>query len=66
MHQGHLDDVEQRTARIDWRPPNEAEVARYYCLFSRSGFTDALEAIAGTRDDVHLFTITDVVTDLTD
>lgn len=66
MHQRHLDDVEQRTARIDWRPPNEAGVARHHCLFSRSGFTDALEAIADTRDDVHLFTVADVITALTD
>lgn len=31
-----------------------------------SGFTDALEETAQTRDDVHLFSVEDVVTALTD
>jgi len=66
MHPGHLDDVEERTARIEWTPPNEPDVTRHYCLFSRSGFTEALEEITATRSDVHLFSVTDVVSALTD
>lgn len=66
MHPGHLDDVETRTERIEWTPPNEPDVTRQYCLFSQSGFTDALEETAQTRDDVQLFSVADVVTALTD
>jgi hypothetical protein len=66
MHPGHLDDVETRTERIERTPPNESEVLREYCLFSRAGFTDALEKTARHRDDVHLFSVADIVTALTD
>jgi hypothetical protein len=66
VHPGHLDDVEARTERIEWTPPNESEVDRQYCLFSRSGFTEALKATAQTRADVHLFSVADVVRSLTD
>ena len=66
MHPGHLDDVETRTERVEWTPPNEPEVTRQYCLFSRSGFTDALEETVETRDDVHLFSVADAVTALTE
>lgn len=66
MHTGHLDDVEARTNRIDWTPPNEQGVDRHYCLFSRSGFADSLRETAEDRADVHLFSVADVVTALTD
>jgi AAA+ ATPase superfamily predicted ATPase len=66
MHLGHLDDVENRTARVDWTPPHEPEVIREYCLFSRSGFTDTLEETAECRDDLHLFPVGDIITALTD
>jgi len=65
MHVGHLDAIETRTERIEWTPPNVPEVTRQYCLFSRSGFTAALEETAQTRDDVYLFSVADVVTALT-
>lgn len=32
-----------------------------YALFSRSGFTAAVEEDASERDDLHLFTVDDVV-----
>ncbi|MCU4743760.1 hypothetical protein OB955_16165 [Halobacteria archaeon AArc-m2/3/4] len=32
-----------------------------YCCFSRSGFSEDLQAVESRRDDVHLFTVADVV-----
>lgn len=66
MHHGDLAEVEERTGRIDWTPPNEQEVDRHFALFGRSGFTDALIESADGRADVHLFSVGDVVSELTD
>jgi hypothetical protein len=66
MNHGHLNDVEERTNRIDWTPPREQHVQRHHCLFSRSGFTESLEETAENRSDVHLFSVGDVVTALTE
>jgi len=66
MHPGHLDELVQRAERIEWTPPTGQAVTREYCLFSRSGFTDALTDTTQTRDDVHLFSVSDVITALTE
>ncbi|RQG95351.1 ATP-binding protein [Natrarchaeobius chitinivorans] len=49
---------------LRWSPPAGGERDHEYALFSRSGFTPAVEEAAEERDDLRLFTVDDVVTAL--
>ena len=60
VSEGVLSDLERTTAEVQWsdRPANAETL---YVLFSRSGYTDDLERVAETRDDVVLFDLPDLV-----
>lgn len=50
--------------RVVWeqyRHTDRGDPEYEYALFSRSGFTSAVEEGASDRDDLHLFTVDDVV-----
>jgi ABC-type glutathione transport system ATPase component len=61
MHEGDLADLEQSASQVEWTPPNGAERTHHYCCFCRSGFSDGLQDVADTRDDVSLFTPDSIV-----
>lgn len=55
------DHVEERR----WMPEDGGDRVETYALFSRSGFTTAVEEAAEERDDLKLFSAGDVVEALT-
>lgn len=61
-----LTQLETEVPMVDWNPDDGDEPEYEYALFSRSGFTSAVEEAASERDDLHLFTVDDVVELLTD
>lgn len=61
MTEGDLADLERSAAHVEWTPSNESAVDYHYCCFCRSGFSDGLQQVADERDDVSLFTPTEIV-----
>lgn len=61
MTEGDLADLERAASAVQWTPPNESDRTEQYCCFCRSGFSDGLQQVAAERDDVSLFTPTDIV-----
>lgn len=61
MTEGDLADLERSAAAVEWTPPNGGDLDYQYCCFCRSGFTTKLREIADERDDVSLFTPTEIV-----
>ncbi|TYT61720.1 ATP-binding protein [Natrialba swarupiae] len=61
VSEGVLSDLKRTAAEVQWsnRP---ADGEPLYVLFSRSGYTDDLNHVAETRDDVRLFDLSDLVT----
>ena len=47
-----LDNLERKAKLVDWR---KGERKEYFVLFSRSGFTENLEKLAGERGDLLLW-----------
>jgi len=61
VSEGVLSNLERTTEEVRWSEgPVDKETL--YVLFSRSGYTDDLEHVADTRDDVLLFELSDLVT----
>ncbi|WP_280535524.1 hypothetical protein [Halopenitus sp. POP-27] len=52
--------LQREAPEVDWSP-TDGDVNYEYALFSRSGFASSLVAAAEERDDLRLFTVTDVV-----
>jgi len=63
MTDGDLADLERSTAQVQWTPAGGADREEHYCCFCRSGFSDDLRQIAANREDVSLFTPSDIVQD---
>jgi len=61
MTEGNLADLERSMSQVQWSPPNGSDREEQYCCFCRSGFSDDLEDVAADRDDVVLFTPSDIV-----
>jgi hypothetical protein len=61
VSEGVLSDLERTAAEVQWSDMPQAP-DNVYVLFSRSGFSDDLKRTADSRDDVHLFGLTDLVT----
>lgn len=61
MTEGDLSDLERTTSQVRWNPPNGTDRKEHYCCFCRSGFSDDLQQVAGDREDVSLFTPSDIV-----
>jgi AAA+ ATPase superfamily predicted ATPase len=61
MTEGDLADLERSAARVEWTPANGQDVDYHYCCFCRTGFSDGLRRAAAERDDVSLFTPSDIV-----
>ena len=61
-----LADLEDDVEHIDWTPTGGGEPTYEFTLFSRSGFTPAVEEAADERDDLRLFDLPDVVAVLED
>jgi AAA+ ATPase superfamily predicted ATPase len=61
MTEGDLADLERTASEVQWTPSNESEQTEQYCCFCRSGFSDGLHQVAAERDDVLLFTPSDIV-----
>lgn len=59
--QSVLENLEETAEQVRWNPPDVQEVTTEYHLFSRSGYTDAVESEADGRDDLFLHTIPDVL-----
>ena len=60
VSEGVLADLERTTREVRWsKEPPDAKTQ--YVLFSRSGYTDDLERVAETRDDVNLFDLFDIL-----
>jgi AAA+ ATPase superfamily predicted ATPase len=57
-----LNQLETEAPQVDWTPKSGAETTYQYALFSRSGFEDSVKNVADERDDLRLFSVTDVVT----
>lgn len=60
-----LGQLETDAPMIEWHPDSGENPNHEYALFSRSGFTPAVEEAASERDDLRLFTVGDVVGFLT-
>jgi AAA+ ATPase superfamily predicted ATPase len=59
VSEGVLADLERTTEQVQWsQGPADGETQ--YVLFSRSGYTTDLENQADSRDDVSLFTVSDL------
>jgi len=60
VSEGVLADLERTTAEVRWSK-EPANGKTLYVLFSRSGYTDDLERIADTRDDVVLYNLSEIL-----
>ncbi len=58
--------LQQEAPHIDWVPNGGEEPEYEYALFSRSGFASSLEEARDERDDLHLYTVEDVVETITE
>ncbi|QFU82317.1 ATP-binding protein [Natronorubrum aibiense] len=56
--------LEDTVDTIDWRPETGTDPTYEYALFSRSGFKPSVKEAAENRDDLRLFTLSDVVNTL--
>jgi len=65
---GHdaLSTLQNHANELRWSPRDGSDRVLEYALFSRNGFTESVESAADHRDDLRLFTSTDVVQALTD
>ena len=61
MTEGDLADLERTASQVQWTGPGRTDREEQYCCFCRSGFSDGLEQVASDRDDVSLFTPSDIV-----
>jgi hypothetical protein len=61
MTEGDLADLERSVSQIPWSQPTGSDREEHYCCFCRSGFSDDLQQVAAERDDLSLFTPSDVV-----
>lgn len=61
-----LSNLQDHAEELRWSPDNGSDRVVKYGLFSRSGFTQAVTDAADQRDDLRLFTVTDVVNTLTE
>jgi hypothetical protein len=62
VSEGILSDLERTAAEVQWSDMPQSP-DNVYVLFSRSGFSEDLKRTADSRDDVHLFGLTDLVAD---
>jgi AAA+ ATPase superfamily predicted ATPase len=60
VSEGVLSDLERTTSNVRWSA-GPADGEPLYVLFSRSGYTEDLEQAAGTREDVRLFDLPEVI-----
>lgn len=56
-----LSRLESEAPEVDWHPDSGGDPEYTYALFSRSGFSSAVKEAESERDDLHLFTVDDVV-----
>lgn len=56
-----LSQLESEALKVDWHPDSGGDPKYQYALFSRSGFSSAVKEAGSERDDLHLFTVNDVV-----
>ncbi|WP_436936492.1 ATP-binding protein [Halovenus marina] len=56
-----LSNLQDHTDELRWSPRDGGDRVVEYALFSRSGFKPSVEETAAQRDDLRLFTVTDVV-----
>jgi len=56
-----LSRLESEAPKVDWHPDSGGDPEYTYALFSRSGFSSAVKEAESERDDLHLFTVDDVV-----
>lgn len=56
-----LSQLESEAQKIDWHPDTGGDPEYMYALFSRSGFSSAVDEAESEREDLHLFTVDDVV-----
>lgn len=61
-----LSNLERHADELRWTPQNGSDRTVEHALFSRSGFKQSVEEAASERDDLRLFTVTDVVKAHTD
>ncbi len=58
---GAFSNLPTHVEELRWTPPGGGERKHEYALFSRSGFTPAVEEATEQRDDLRLFTVDEVV-----
>jgi hypothetical protein len=56
-----LSRLESEVSNVEWQPDGGSDPEYEYALFSRAGFSSAVTESAAERDDLHLFTVDDVV-----
>ena len=61
MTEGDLADLERTAQEVQWSPDGGGELIYHYCCFCRSGFSDGLRSTAAERDDLSLFTPSDII-----
>jgi hypothetical protein len=61
MDEGDLADLERTAREIQWSPDGDVEPTYHYCYFCRSGFSEGLWSAAADRDNLSLFTPSDIV-----
>ncbi|GCF14474.1 hypothetical protein Harman_24090 [Haloarcula mannanilytica] len=61
MTEADLADLERTAAQVQWTPPSGTDREDQYCCFCRSGLSSGLQRLAADRDDVSLFTPSDLV-----
>ncbi|WP_336364915.1 ATP-binding protein [Halalkalicoccus salilacus] len=61
MTEGDLADLERTARKVQWTPDTGKEPTCHYCCFCRSGFSDDLRSAAAERDDLSLFTPSDIL-----
>ena len=61
MTEGDLADLERSAAQVRWSPESGGDPNYHYCCFCRSGFSDDLQQAAMRREDVSLFTPSDIL-----
>jgi len=61
MTEGDLADLERTAREVQWTPPTGEKPTYHYCCFCRSGFSDGLRSAADERDDLSLFTPSEIV-----